>query len=73
MEHLSKRLAHGPSHAQEISGVPLWVRLLNSPNLTALGDGGFIERYRSDEADVLAKALLNSVPAMIPGRDGEHV
>ncbi len=63
----------GPSHAQEISDIPLWARLPISPDLAALGDSGSIERYQSDAVDVLAKALLTSVPAQIPGPDGARV
>ncbi len=63
----------GPSHAQEISNIPLWARLPISSDLATLGDGGSIERYQSDAADMLAKAFLNSVPAQIPGPDRGHV
>ncbi len=55
----------GPSHASEISDVPLWTRLPISGELAILGDRGSIESYPAEAMDGLAQAFLKAVPVRV--------
>lgn len=52
----------GPSHASEIPGAPVWVRLPVDPALVPCADAGQIESYRSDATDALAACFAAAVP-----------
>ena len=56
------RSSQVPKVAEEY-GVPILGRLPVDPRLSALGDAGRVEEYRSAEADGLAVGLTRSLAA----------
>ncbi len=62
----------GPSHSKGIGDMPMLASLPIVPELAALADGGTIEKYRSKEADALAKAFLDAVPTNGINKSAEH-